>query len=108
MVRLIDGLETTGVSTSYRVYGAHLHTVSVFFTNSGGSVTALAVSLEGSLDGSNFFELGSHTFDATDLSAQGAMFHVAHKPVEYVRARITSLAETGTTAVYVDYSGGGM
>ena len=101
--KLLDGVEATGAGSSILISGIEKHTVQVEFTNSGGGVTALIVDLEGSLDDVNFYQLASYTFTSGDLTALGAMFHVINKPVEYIRANITTLTETGTTAVIVYY-----
>jgi len=77
------------------------HTVQATFTNSGGSVTALTVALEGSIDDTNYVSLVSHVFTAGELIAKTALFVVSAVNVSRVRANITTLTETGTTAVYV-------
>lgn len=100
---LLSGVTVTGEGSSAHVSGASTHTVHVHFTNSGGSVTALTVDLEGSIDDSHFFTLKSYALNGTELTAKQAMFHVVNKSVNFVRANITTLTETGTTAVYVYY-----
>lgn len=101
---LLDGVEATGASTAVKS-GVATHSVQVNYTNSGGSVTALVVDLEGSVDNVTFSQLASHTFSAGELTAETAIFHVVNKLAPYVRANITTLTETGTTAVTVLYSG---
>ena len=103
MQRLLDGVEATGASNSIKTRDVEKHTVQCFFTNSGGGVTALVVDLEGSIDNNKFYTLASHTFSSAELTAKQAMFHVVNKSIEWVRVNITTLTETGTTAVTVDY-----
>jgi hypothetical protein len=64
----------------------------------GGTVvaTAVTVDIEGSLDDSTWFQLVSHAFSAGEITAEGAMFHLADMPVKYLRANLTTL--TGGTA----------
>ena len=103
---LLDGVTVTGNGSSVFVNGIAKHSVHVHFTNSGGSVTALTVDLEGSHDDAYYFQLETYAFDATDLTNEQTMFHVVNKAVNYVRANITTITETGTTAVYVYYQRG--
>ncbi|MBF0399959.1 MAG: hypothetical protein HQL90_04255 [Magnetococcales bacterium] len=116
-VRLLDGVTATGASSAVKVKNAMQHAVQANFTNSGGSVTALTVDLEGTINNQGeidaatavWFQLASHAFTAGELSAQAAQFTVAVGPERYIRANITTLTETGTTAVYVRhqaYDGG--
>ena len=99
---LLSGVEAAGAGQAYETRNAEF-TVEVTFANSGGSVTALVVDLEGSIDGVVFYQLASHTLSAGELSANKAMFHVVNKRVRYVRGNITTLTETGTTSVTVKY-----
>jgi len=104
MIKLIDGVQETGAGNSFVLpYTVKDHTIDCYFTNSGGSVTALTVNLEGSIDGSRWFILASYSFTSDDLSNKQTMFHATDKMVTYIRANITTLTETGTTAVYVRY-----
>jgi len=93
----ITSLET---SNAVRVtgYGGPVenHTVEAKVTDADASVTALSISLLGSLDGSNFYTLDTHSFSAGELSALGAMFHVVNKPVKYVKVQVAS--HTGAAA----------
>lgn len=66
-----------------------------FFKKITGAFTGLVVAFEGSLDGINWFSLGS---DAT--TAAGVTF-VVDKPCSYVRANVTTF--TGGTNVSVDF-----
>jgi len=97
--RLLNGVEATGAGSVVKVSG-NKHTVSTWFTNSGGGVTALVVDLEGSVDNVKWYTLYSYTFNAADLVAEQAMFTVVNIPVIFIRINLTTLTETGTTAVY--------
>jgi hypothetical protein len=85
----------TGKSSVY-------HTLQVATT---GSNTVCTVRLEGSLDGTHFWDLsGSQDCAATAASGgNGAMFHVDGKPARYVRASI--LTWTGGTSAAITYLG---
>ena len=104
--KLLSGVEATGAGTATVLHQAlRNHSLHATFTNSGGSVTALTVTLEGSLLGNNWITLGTIEFAAADLSNEGAMVAVANVPVKHVRANVTTLTETGTTAVSAQYLG---
>ena len=61
-----------------------------------GSLSALTVNLEGSLDGTNFFTLDQ----STNTSGEGR--HVTNKPIRYVRANIAvSTVSSGAPTVTV-------
>jgi len=110
---LLNGVEATGAGSAFNVpvpfHNApggvpnivpSQHNVQVTFTTTGG-VTALTVALEGSIDKVNFVSLVSHAFTAGELTAKTALFTVSAIGVHQVRANITTLTETGTTAVFV-------
>lgn len=101
---LLNGVETTGVSSGIKANNTGMYTMACHFVNSGGSVTALTVNMEGSIDYSHWYNLKSYplnTYDTAEIANAQAMFHVVNKDVNYIRANITTLTETGTTAVYV-------
>lgn len=68
------------------------HTVSSVVT---GSPVACTLTLEGSLDGVNFFDLSSDQTCTSNL-----MFHVAYKPILFVRANVTALSEGATLKIW--------
>ena len=101
---LLKEVEATGAGGGLLINGKSEHTVEVIFTNSGGSVTALTVDLEGSIDGgTNWYTLKSYPFSAAELVAKKTAFSVVDRRFEWVRANITTLTETGTTKVTVTY-----
>lgn len=112
-VRLLDGVTVTGASAAVKVFGALNHAVQANWTDSGGSVTALVIALEGTINNqgevdaasADWFALATHTLSAGELTAKAAQFVVAAGPERYVRVNITTLTETGATAVYVRYQG---
>lgn len=94
-------LTATGTTSSYLVSngvdgsGMNYHTLQVVVT---GGPSGCTVRLEGSLDGTNWFDLsGSQT------CTSNAMFHVDGKPVAYVRANL--LTWTGGTNAVITYKG---
>ena len=92
--KLIDEATTTGAGGIHKIKPSPNHTMQVVLVS--GSLTALTVLLEGSLDGVTFFPLITHG-SITDSS----MAWAANAPVEYIRANITIL--TGTTPVISVY-----
>ena len=70
-----------------------------------GDPTAVTVTLEGSLDGTNFFTIGTHAFVAADITADGAMFFDADKPCLHVRANLTVLTAGTAPTVTAIYEG---
>lgn len=108
-VTLCDGRVSTGVPLP--VNGHQLMTPSGMMTieasfaeGTATTCTALTIDLEGSVTRNNFFALASHTFTSAERTAKCAMFHLADKPVEYVRANITNLTKTGANDVAVTIS----
>ena len=93
---LLDAATATGASGSVKMNrkpAAH-----TFQAVMGGTVvaTAVTVDVEGSLDDLTYFQLASHAFSAGEITAEGAMFHLADMPVKYIRANLITL--TGGTA----------
>lgn len=106
MVYLLTGVGATGAGDGYQVGNRttikFLQKYSVQFDwtiTALESITALTVDIEGSIDGANYETLASHVADADQITAKHGMFHVVNKPVEWVRANITTLTKSGGTAV---------
>jgi len=59
-----------------------------------GTLTAVTVDIEGSIDGETYFQIGQHVLTAGQLTAKKAMFHIAGKPVKSWLANITTLNGT--------------
>lgn len=66
------------------------HTVMGVFTTTAVITSTLQVSLYGSIDGSNFFSLADHVVTSAEFTAKAFMFHIADKPVSYVKSGFTS------------------
>jgi hypothetical protein len=98
--KILDGVTAPGAGNSIKVRGFSFHTLQTTFT---GTVTALTVDLEGSLDGTSWFQLGEKIFSAGELTAKAALLHVTDKLVNHVRANITTY--TGTGSVTAKYDG---
>jgi hypothetical protein len=76
---------------------AHKHTVAAVPT---GSPTGCSVKLEGSLDGTTWFDLST-----AQTCTSAIMFHVVEKPVLVVRANLTALSGGTAPTVVVKYLG---
>ena len=97
MKALLSAATETGAGSLWKLKeSSDVHTVYAKFT---GTITALTVALEGSIDGTNIVALTTHEFTASEISAKQAMFHVVNKLVEYVRINITVLTGTGSVTV---------
>lgn len=68
-----------------------------------GAPSAVTVDIEGSFDGETFFQIAQHVMTAGELTATKAMFHIAGKPVMFIRANLTTL--TGGTSPTVTVIG---
>jgi len=115
--RILNGVEATGAGPAIKS-GAAQHGVMVWFTNSGGSVTALKFKLQGRIRGpdapATWVDLTTSsppeagpvqeaTFSGGELTAKAAVRFFLNQPVDDIRINITTLTETGTTAVYAEY-----
>jgi len=73
------------------------HTLQVSWSvTSTRAISALSVDLEGSLDGSSWFQLGQIAASGTEITNKAAIEHYTGKPVAYVRANVTAITLTGT------------
>lgn len=102
---LIDAQTATGAGTAIHLArGISKGTVEIFFT---GTVTSLVLTLEGTIDNSSqvnkqlalWFPLVTYTLSAAELAAKKAMFHYLDKPVESIRANVSTYAGTGPVSV---------
>lgn len=105
--KLLNAVTATGAGTALAMSNAHsAHTFQVVHSNSGGSTTAMVVTIQASLDGTTWDTLGTaHTLTSAELSAGTAMFHFEAMPVAFLRANLTTLTDTGTTTVHCYYLG---
>jgi hypothetical protein len=91
---LLTAKTSTGVDAS-RVYALDRVCRSfTMFKTIVGVFSALVVALEGSIDGTNWFTLG------TDSTTAAGVTHVIDKPVLFIRANVTTF--TGGTSVSAD------
>jgi len=78
--------------------GVKDHTVQATFT---GGPSAVVIDLEGSLDGSTWYQLAEHTASSAELSDGALMFHVVSKFIRHVRLNlVTFTGGTNLTAIY--------
>lgn len=102
-VTLLSAVVATGAGSSYMCgSGIEAHTVQAAIT---GAPTAVTVDLEGSLDGTTWFQLDTHAFSAGELTATGAMWHVVNKVIKYVRANLATLTAGTSPTVTVKWEG---
>lgn len=92
MSTLLNAATGTGAGSSSNLFSAYA--TFTFYKRVVGTFTALVVNYEGSLDGTNWFQLG------TDSTLVATATFVVDKPCRYVRANVTSF--TGGTNVSVD------
>jgi hypothetical protein len=105
-ITFLDSVDATGASSIKQLpFLVQTHTVQATIFGSGAN--AVTISLEGSIDGTTFFDLGTHAFTAGELTALGAMFHIVDRPVSYVRANLTVLGVDAETdpLITVKYDG---
>ena len=98
MKEVVSGATTSGAKKIFKIeHSTALHCIQAKFT---GTVSALTISVEGSLDGESFFELAAHTLTAAEISAKVAMFEIINKLSEYIRINLTTYTGTGPVTVY--------
>lgn len=91
--RLLAGTATAGAGNSIKVAGAQYHTVQITTgTGASGVLSNVIINLQGSLDNTTFFDIGSHTFTAAERAASGVMWHTTDKPINYVRLNVATLS----------------
>jgi len=81
-------LSATGTTSGFNVPGSDVHTIAAIVT---GSPSGCTLHLEGSLDGTNWFDISGDQTCTSNL-----MFHVVNRAVAQVRMNLTAL--TGGTA----------
>lgn len=102
-VKFIDGLTTATTGSAHQLMTpSGKMTVEASFTlGAATTCSALTIDIEGSLSGTNWFALASHTFTSGERTAACAMFHVVDKPVIFIRGNITTLTKSGVNDVTV-------
>lgn len=91
-VTILNAATATGAGSGYDL-GVPYRTFT-FHKRIAGTFTALVVSFEGSLNGTNWFQIG------TDNTTTAAATFAVDKPVRLVRANVTTF--TDGTSVSVD------
>lgn len=113
---LLDGVDATGASKQWYFgvdQSAIQHTVSCYYTDANASISALVITIEGSIDlntvdasGAHWFTIATHTFTAGELTAKQAMFFLTTANLTRIRVNITTLTgvQVGVDEVYALYS----
>ena len=74
-------------------------TVTCFYTEAGGAVSALVVDILGTIgdfDGSEYDVLATHTFSAGEITNKRATFHLVDLFATGFKANLTTLTKAGT------------
>ena len=97
MKAIVVGASRTATGKLFKLKSAtSIHTLQVVFT---GSISALSVNFQGSIDGVNVFTLLSYSLSASEIAAKAAMIHVVNKLVEYIEVDIVTLTGTGSVTI---------
>lgn len=91
---LLSAKTATGVDTTRVVALDRVCRSFTMYKTIVGVFSALVVALEGSIDGTNWFSIG------TDSTTAAGVTHVADKPCLFLRANVTTF--TGGTSVSAD------
>ena len=105
MITLIKDATTTGISQGTSIIdgndtGQDIHSFQVI-TN--GSPTELIVSVLGTINGSEYDCIASHTLNATELVNGSTIFHLVNKPIPKIKIRIDKLEGGVSPQVSVHY-----
>lgn len=87
-VTSLSGVAATGAGSVFTLNTSRNFTWTVVYT---GTPTSITIALQGSLDGTTYFDLGSST------STANSMNHVVDKPVKFVRCNISVYTVNGST-----------
>lgn len=106
-VGTVTGTGLVGSTISYPGYLAVPATYSVAWSNDGTAATACSYRVQGSVDGTHFYDLTGTQSCTTNGSlvlpasgSTGDMLHIANKPVQYLHVYVTAFtAGDVTTAV---------
>lgn len=84
-------------SSIFLTHPVSKHTVDLRLVDANGSISALTVDLEATLDGravldadAQWYSIASHPFTGPELTALAAMFHVVDAPTKRVRLKVTT------------------
>ncbi len=99
--KIWTALTATGTTAGFAVPSNSFHTLQAVVT---GSPSVCTINLDGSLDGTNWFDISGN-----QTCTSSVMFHVVNRSVTNVRANLTALSG-GTaptvTARYTGHNGG--
>jgi hypothetical protein len=99
----LAAVTTTGAGATIKMTeGVSEHSYQVNIT---GAPTAVTVDLEGSLDGSTWFQLDQHAMSAGELTDTASLTHVTGKLAEYIRMNLTTLTGGASPTVTGRYLG---
>lgn len=93
---LLNAVTATGAGTAERTHPVTTHWFQIYFT---GTVTALTVAMETSLDGTNWVVIATKAFSAGEITAKCAALSAIGYPTERIRANITAYTGTGPVTV---------
>lgn len=99
---ILGAAAATGAGSTYPCPGCRNFGIQVVLN--GGPSTAIVL-LEGSIDGANFFTIA--TWDKAAPLTSGVAVYAVDKPVNYVRANLTTLTGGTTPTVNAYLSGSG-
>lgn len=96
------GAVATGTGAGdWRVRDIQEKEVLSFAAEITGSPTSVVVQIEGRINESSAFILATHTFTASELTAEIAGFHISGKPVDEIRYNITDLTGGSSPTVTI-------
>ena len=90
----------SGIAT-FDTGAAKTHAIQAVWTS--GTLTALTLVIEGTVDGTTFDALKTYVASASEIAAKKLMFHLADQNVLKIRATITKLTDSGTADVSVHH-----
>lgn len=99
------GVVGNSVEMAQFVDGYTAQMMNVQFIMTGDPLTGV-IDMEGSLDGTNWFVIDSHTVAAGEITALGGMYFVIDKPVKHLRANVSTLTFTTAGTVQVSIFAG--
>lgn len=104
-LKMLDAVTSTGAGTTIMSLPQIPDTVTavVDFTDVGGSISALTVDIEGSVDGINFSSIinttGGHAFTAAEITDTVATFKHVSPGVSIFRLNVTTKTDSGTGTI---------
>lgn len=104
VMTLLSAVTATGAGTAIDLGSLFSNfTVNVKTTS---AATACTVKLQGSINNTDWHDLGSVAMSGTELTALTAMFHVVDKPVSLIRGNMSVFTQAASETVTVTVVGG--